>query len=199
MSRMSGRTCSSSPGRRSRAAEAARHHLADRGEVVDALDRLDAVAAVARLERQAVDELHQRRHRVLPPRWAMSTPSMVRGVCARPSTLRRPTQALLRLDGEDLRLHVLLDLAALAQLLQGRDRRRAAGPPSRTAGRRWPPASPASISRISLSFLPSSTRRSERICLRYSSLVTRKLHGAVHWRMLCSRHGRNQRQRCRPR
>ena len=48
------------------------------------------------------------------------------------------------------------------------------------------------ISRISRRFLPSRTRRSPRICLRYSSVVTRRLHGAVHWRMLARMHGRNQ-------
>ena len=33
---------------------------------------------------------------------------------------------------------------------------------------------------------------------RYSSLLIRRLQGAVHWSMLASRHGRNQRQRSSP-
>src|SRR5438067_2433278 len=42
-----------------------RDNLADRREIIHAGYRLDAKPAIARLERQAVDERHQRRHRLV--------------------------------------------------------------------------------------------------------------------------------------
>ena len=54
------------------------------------------------------------------------------------------------------------------------------------------------ISRSSRIFLPSRNNISRRMSRRYSSRLIRRLQGAVHWLMLCKRHGRNQRQRSSP-
>ncbi len=104
-------------------------------------------------------------------------------------------QPALRVDGKDLGLDVRFQLAALVERFEHLDFVAQPGRPPRSADRS---AAAAISSRISASsrFLPPSRNRCKRwMSLRYSSFEMRKLHGAVHWAIECSRQGRNHRQR----
>ena len=57
----------------------------------------------------------------VPAVWAMSMPSTVRGSCVEVQDLLQAGQPLLGIDGKDLRLHVLVELAALVERLQEMD------------------------------------------------------------------------------
>ena len=57
----------------------------------------------------------------VPAVWAMSMPSTVRGACVQVQDLLQAGQPLLGIDRKDLRLHVLVELAALVERLQQMD------------------------------------------------------------------------------
>ena len=57
----------------------------------------------------------------VPPRWAMSTPSIVRGIDSSSRTFLQPLQALARVDVEDLGLGVLGEVAAEVEVLERLD------------------------------------------------------------------------------
>src|SRR5262245_37795849 len=103
------------------ATKAATDDLADRGEVVNALDAPDAEASVARLEGQSVEELHQRGDRLGAAEMSdVNALDGARGLL-QPQHLAQADQPFLRVDGKDLWLDVALDIAALAEFLQCRD------------------------------------------------------------------------------
>ena len=84
-------------------------------------DRADPQSPIARLERQAVDKPHHAGHRVRAggvgdvdafhgPRRGLQVQDLLQA-----------GQALLGIDGKDLRLHVLVEFAALVERLQHKD------------------------------------------------------------------------------
>ena len=90
-------------------------------EVVNAIDRLDAIPLVARLEGEAVDELHEARHRFVAgevgdvhaldhSRWFGEAEHLL-----------QTGEPLLRIDEKHLWLHVLLKVAPLIERLQQTD------------------------------------------------------------------------------
>src|SRR5262249_51592071 len=101
--------------------EAAGHYLANGREVIDPLHRFDLVAPVAGLERQAVDEMNERRDRVLAAEGRDVDPLDGPRPLGQPERFLESRQSLLRLDGEDLRLHVPGRVAAHAEVAEGVD------------------------------------------------------------------------------
>ena len=89
-----------------------RDDLADRREVVDARHALDLVTAIARLERQAVDERHQRAdHLVAAQMGDVHAVDRARNRVELQDLLE-PLQPLAGIDVEDLRLGVFGQIAA---------------------------------------------------------------------------------------
>src|SRR5439155_6216352 len=93
-------------------AKTPRYHFADRCEIVHAFHTANPIAAITGLERQPVDERHERRDRAFA--------AEMRDVNAfddawdprQPENLPQTGQSALRLDLENLRLHVFIDVTA---------------------------------------------------------------------------------------
>ena len=101
--------------------EPPRHHLVDAAEVVDALDGPDPIPLVPRLERQAVDELHEARHRLVPGKVRdVHALDHARGT-GEAEHLGEAREPLLRVDEEDLWLDVFLEITPLGERLQKPD------------------------------------------------------------------------------
>ena len=84
-------------------------------KVVDAVDCLDAVPLVARLERQAVDKLHEAGHRFVARQMGNvdSLDHAWRGL--EPQHFFKASQPLLWVDQKNFRLHVVFQVAPLVE------------------------------------------------------------------------------------
>ena len=96
-------------------------HLADRREIVDPRDALDLVPAIARLEREAVDEGDERADRLGPAEVGDVHAVDRAGDRLQAEDLLEALQALARVDVEDLGLGVLGEVAAQVERLERLD------------------------------------------------------------------------------
>ena len=90
-------------------------------EVVDAVDRLDAVALVAGLERQPVDELHEAGHGLVARQVGDVHALDHAGCFLQAEHLFQAREPLLGIDEKHLGLHVLLEVAPLVERFQEPD------------------------------------------------------------------------------
>ncbi len=98
--------------------EAASDHFVDAAIIVDALHAADFEAAIARLERQTVQKLHQAGHGFLSSKVSDIDALNRAGQSLQGEDFFQPRQTFLGIDVEDLGLSVRVQLAALVQRLQ---------------------------------------------------------------------------------
>ena len=162
----------------------------------------DFVAAIAGLERQAVEELHDAGDRFAAAEVgdidAFDRPRRFGEL----EDFFQAGETLFRIDVEDFGLGVRVELAAAVEASRAGGFRRAGGRLARiSAPWRLAPFRPC-ISASSRILPPSRTRISRSMSLRYSSLLMRRLQGAVHCLMLAAGTGgtsasARRRRRCR--
>ena len=155
--------------------------------------RADLEPPVVRLERQAVDELHQAGHRFAAGQMGDVDPFDRPRRVLQLEHFLQAGQPLLRVDEEHLGLDVRVQFAALVERFQHLDFVAQPGGRFELAVPRPPRASRPSSPRAASACSPPETSASRWMSRRYSSFEIRKLHGAVHWSIEANRQGRNQR------
>src|SRR5262249_58727102 len=98
-----------------------RHDFANRREVVHAVYAANAVAPIARLERQPVDKGHERGNGAFAAEVGDIHPFDDARDATEPEDLAQAGEPLLRLDLKDLGLDVLIHFAAQAQAAESAD------------------------------------------------------------------------------
>ena len=111
------------------------NHFVDTLKVIDAVHRLDAIAFVARFERQPVDELHEAGDRFVASQVGNVNTLNHAGRLGQAEHLFEPSQPLFGVNQKDFRLDVLLKITPLMQPFKQLDLVPQPGRPLKLKGR----------------------------------------------------------------